>query len=201
MRDQTCRRLYLAVTSAWAVTVAAGLIVLFRHAAQPGAPGMPAFCRPETAQVSYPPGSAHLVMFAHPRCPCTAASLNELARILARCGGRLHADVLFYRPEGSSESWAQTGLWRTAESLPGVRVKGDVGGSEAARFGVVTSGHILLFAPDGLRLFSGGITAARGHEGDNDGADAVVRLFTKAGPAPSVHAVFGCEVRKSGGRS
>jgi hypothetical protein len=80
-----------------------------------------------------------------------------------------------------------------------VRIIDDVGGREAARYGIVTSGHVLLFDPSGARLFSGGITGSRAHEGDNDGAEAVVRLVMGSGPAVPAHPVFGCAVRDSGG--
>jgi hypothetical protein len=140
-------------------------------------------------------------MFAHPRCPCTSAGVSELARLLARCEGRPLVDVVFFRPEGSPESWGSTALRRAAEAIPGVRAFDDVGGREAARFGIVASGHVLLFDPGGKRLFSGGITAARGHEGDNDGAAAVLRLVARSGPSSACHPVFGCPIRTPKGPS
>jgi hypothetical protein len=199
MRAQFFRRIRDgAIASAWAATVAAGFVGLFRHSAEPGTVGTPPPRRPPASLVTHQSGRARLVMFAHPRCPCFGASLTELARILARCGGGLRADVFFYRPAGSPKSWARTAWWAAAEAIPGVRALEDIEGREAGRFGVVTSGHALLFGPDGACLFSGGITAARSHEGDNDGADAVVRLTTHSGPAPAVHPVFGCTIRSLG---
>jgi hypothetical protein len=202
MREQIGRRFrHVAVATVWVATTAAGFTAMFRHSAETGAAGTPPLRWPTATLAASPAGRAHLVMFAHPRCPCLGASLTELARVLARCDGHLRVDVFFYRPDGSPESWARTAQWRAAEAIPGVRVLDDVGGREAGRFGVVTSGHALLFGPDGVRLFSGGITAARAHEGDNDGAEAVVRLVTHSGPAPSAYPVFGCAIRDLGGPS
>ncbi|HKS16351.1 MAG TPA: hypothetical protein VJU16_03510, partial [Planctomycetota bacterium] len=63
---------------------------------------------------------------------------------------------------------------------------------EARRFGIETSGHVLLFSPGGARLFSGGITSARGHSGDNAGLDlALERLRNPSLPTAST-SVFGC---------
>ncbi len=45
-----------------------------------------------------------------------------------------------------------------------------------AELGSSTSGQVLLYDPSGRLAFSGGITAARGHVGDNAGSDAIVGL-------------------------
>jgi hypothetical protein len=108
---------------------------------------------------------------------------------------------VFFRPEGSAASWGRTSLRNAAEAIPGVRAVDDVGGKEAALFGIVASGHVLLYDPGGRRLFSGGITVARGHEGDNDGAAAVLRLVDGSGPAAACHPVFGCPIRVPKGPS
>jgi hypothetical protein len=55
-----------------------------------------------------------------------------------------------------------------------------------------------LYGPGGDLLFSGGITAARGHSGDNCGRSTIISLLTeetanapvRAGPAQTF--VFGC---------
>ena len=41
-----------------------------------------------------------LVMFTHPRCPCTRASLHELQWIVEHANGNVHAYVVFARPRG-----------------------------------------------------------------------------------------------------
>jgi hypothetical protein len=70
----------------------------------------------------------------------------------------------------------------------------DQGGVEARRFDVEGSGHVLLYAPSGKLLFSGGITPSRGHEGDNAGRSAIVSLILR-GHAPVDHTpVFGCSL-------
>lgn len=50
----------------------------------------------------------------------------------------------------------------------------DRDGAELSRFGFRTSGDTRLYAPDGALVFHGGITASRGHEGDNPGQSAVL---------------------------
>jgi hypothetical protein len=137
------------------------------------------------------------LIFAHPRCPCTRATIGELAVIMARCRDRVDARVLFYKPKGSAPDWEQTDTWRDAGRIPGVRVGVDPDGAEAARFSARTSGHALLYGPEGALLFSGGITASRGHAGDNPGRDSVVALVAGGDPQARETSVFGCPLAAS----
>jgi hypothetical protein len=95
-----------------------------------------------------------LVLFAHPHCPCTRASLHELDGLLAETQNRVSVTVVFTIPDGVPADWEQGDLWNSATRIPGVRVIRDQGGGEAHQFDVEGSGH----APSGKLLFSGGIT-------------------------------------------
>lgn len=95
---------------------------------------------------------------------------------MAHSGGRLAAFVVFVQPPGFNESWTKSDLWSSAGSIPGVTRRID-SGAEAKRFGAATSGDTMVYDPHGRLLFSGGITAARGHYGDNAGESAIVRLL------------------------
>jgi len=70
----------------------------------------------------------------------------------------------------------------------------DDDGVEAARFGAATSGQVILYDRDGRLLFSGGITASRGHAGDNDGRDAIVSLLGGGRGTRHSSPVFGCSL-------
>ena len=135
-----------------------------------------------------------LLLFAHPRCPCTRATLEELARLTARCQGRFTTQVWFTKPVGVSDDWMQTDLWRTAEKIPGVSVHVDEAGREAVRFGAQTSGHAMLYDPAGHLLFQGGITISRGHAGDNPGRAALEQILADniVSSGNSHTPVFGC---------
>src|SRR5262249_49195821 len=133
-----------------------------------------------------------LVMLAHPRCPCTRASLGELALLMTRCQGLVQASVNFYKPAGEPDAWAQTDLWQSAAAIPGVSVRPDDDGREARCFHSSTSGQVLLYDAAGRLLFSGGITGARGHAGANAGRDALVALLTGGAAERAPHSVFGC---------
>jgi hypothetical protein len=184
----------------WAGAIAVGLNQLWRYDAQPGAGLTAPSDLPADAPLSAAPTLARLVMLAHPRCPCTRASLAELARLMAQADGRLSADVFFVQPAGTADDFVDTDLWRAAAAIPGVRVWRDRDGRAAARFGADTSGEVVLYDAAGRRRFQGGITAARGHEGDNLGRAAVLAALD--GDTPDDTPVFGCGLSDApGGRA
>src|SRR5262249_51660441 len=129
--------------------------------------------------------------FVHPRCPCSRATVANLARLLAHCPGPVEADVLFYRPGDAEEAWQPTDLWESAAAVPGVGVGWDEDGVEAARFGARTSGHVVIYDSEGVLRFKGGITSSRGHEDDNPGLDSAAAALGSALPGAD-HPVFGC---------
>ena len=184
---------------AWIAAVVFGLRSLFRYENTPGPVGVLSQEWPNT-QIERANDRATLVMVAHPRCPCTVASVAELAQIMARLQGKVAACVLLVKPNESGPDWEETSLRRSAEAIPGVKVIFDLDGVEARRFGAETSGHTLLFGVDGHLLFSGGITASRGHAGDNAGESAIVALVNHQAPAVTRTLVFGCSLANSARR-
>jgi hypothetical protein len=136
-----------------------------------------------------------LLMFAHPHCPCTAASLAELARVMARCADKVDATVHFFRPDDEPDEWVIGNLWRTAKSIPGVNVRIDSQALASTRFRSTISGEVLLYDPSGRLCFHGGITPARGHEGDSLGKSTVISIVTGDHGEVDHAPVFGCVFR------
>ena len=141
-----------------------------------------------------------LVMFVHPHCPCTTASLSELSSLMADCQGNLSADLFFLRPPGFSESWSRTDHWRNAGKIPGVRLFLDENGAVARRFHSATSGQSLLYDPRGMLLFQGGITDARGHAGDNVGRSSIRSIVRGEEPVSRKTFVYGCSLFNGGSK-
>ena len=182
----------VAIGFMWLVATASGMSLIWDYEYSPGDPAMAPARWPAQSGLERSPGRATLVMMAHPHCPCTRASIRELARLMAQVQDRLTAHVLIVRPPGAPDSWEQTDLWRSAAEIPGVDVVRDDDGAEMGRFGALTSGQVVLYDASGRLRFAGGITASRGHEGDNVGRDAIVALMTGAGNAPHATPVYGC---------
>lgn len=186
-------RVLAAALVAWAAALAVGFTALWRYkAAAAVQDDGPPLSWPAGSAVGRTPARATLVLFAHPRCPCTHASVTELGRLMARLGGSLAARVLVVRPTGVGPDWDDTALVSRAAAIPGVAVATDEGGTEAARFGARTSGFTVLYDASGRRLFRGGITSARGHEGDSFGSQRIVSLLTTGKADRADAPTFGC---------
>jgi hypothetical protein len=139
-------------------------------------------------------GRPTLVMTLHPKCPCSQASVYELAELMTRAAGRLDACVLFIQPENAPADWLDGDLWRQAKAIPGVTVLVDKDGHDAAAFGASTSGQVMVYDAEGAVQFSGGVTDGRGHEGDNAGMLAVLALVRDGkSPIPTTP-VYGCSL-------
>jgi hypothetical protein len=184
----------IALCALWLAGIGAGFAVVLKYQNTEGRAGVTPQHWPAGTLIALDPDRDTLVMFAHPRCPCTRASLDELNRLLARTSGKVRPQVWFVRPAGLPAGWTETDLWRSAAALPGVTVREDAGGAQASLFGAETSGYVVLYDPRGRLLFKGGITGSRGHAGDNAGENAVVSLLIGGDAALSQTRVFGCSL-------
>ncbi|HKS36396.1 MAG TPA: RedB protein [Verrucomicrobiae bacterium] len=186
--------LLVAVGLIWLALVCASFAWLVRYESLPGRTGTAPGSWPEESRIDRATDRPTLLMFAHPRCPCTRASIAELARLTAQCEGRARVIVSFFRPSETGKDWSVTDLWRSASSLPGVTAAWDDDGVEAHRFHSETSGQVLLYDIRGRLVFEGGITSSRGHEGDNAGRSALVAILN-GGERDSLRTpVFGCSI-------
>jgi hypothetical protein len=182
------------ITALWLAGAAAGLGILASYAtAAPPSAAAPRLW-PAQSKIPREPGAVTLVAFLHPRCPCSEATLSELGRVLARTPPGCRITIAFYAPTSRPPEWGRTGLRERAESLAGVRVTDDTDAREAALFGAERSGHVMVFGPDGALRFAGGITASRGHEGDNQGEACVIAALNGSSPAIDSTPTFGCQI-------
>ncbi|MFB1481591.1 RedB protein [Corallococcus sp. RDP092CA] len=181
------------MVSGWLAACALGLGSVWSHASAEGAAATPPVRLPE--RFARVPGAWTLLVFLHPRCPCSRATLSELARLLDREGGRLATRVFVWAPREAPPGFERSELWTRAAALPGARVVADVDGQAARELGARTSGQVVLFSPDGVARFSGGITPARGHEGESAGGRAIRDLLRSDAARPLAAPVFGCALQ------
>jgi hypothetical protein len=183
-----------AVCLAWLALVGAGFGVLLDYQNASGSIGCTPSAWPLGTAVALDPKRDTLIMFAHPQCSCTEASVEELNRLLAVFHDRVAAQIWFFQPAGSPPDWTHSGLCRSAAAIPGVTIQADPDGRQARRFGAATSGFVVLYDPNGKLLFDGGITGSRGHAGDNAGANAVASLLAGRQPGLRQTPVYGCSL-------
>lgn len=190
----------LALGSIWLVLVGAGLAVLMNYEYTPGVSTKAPERWPGDVPLKMSHGVPTLVMFVHPRCPCTRASISQLAVLITRHRGKLNAYVfIFQNPNTRTDDWSKTDVWNSAIAIPGVNVFIDNDGARAAAFNAQTSGQTYLYDTHGWLVFSGGITPARGQIGPSDGLknlEAALAAIPSGASHKLTSRVFGCPFRK-----
>jgi hypothetical protein len=187
-------RVLAVVGVLWILGLSVGMRAMLNYEDSPAEPGQPPIEWPRGRAFAPTPGLPTLVLFAHPKCPCTDATIGELSILMTRLQGKTTAVVFFVRPANFLAGWEETQLWRDAQAIPGVKVFSDPGGLEARRFGAQASGQTILYDANGRLRFNGGITASRGHSGDNTGRAAIVSLITTGAAQTDRTSVFGCSL-------
>ena len=198
--DQRAPWVWLAA-ALWLVCAGIGLYFVWAYDNAPGVAAHAPAAWPQRTSLVRADDRPTLVLLAHPQCDCTRATLSELAEVLARAPQPPKTYVLFLRPTLFDAGWEQTSLWRTARRLPNVTVLRDDDGAEARRFGAETSGQTLLYDERGTLAFSGGITGARGHAGDNAGRASLLALINRSDADRRGSSVFGCPLFSAGNGS
>ncbi len=152
---------WIMATIIWIVLQLFGFGLLLEYKRTPGSVGIGGqLCSSETD------GLPRLYLFLMPNCPCSAASLDALDRLITRYPHEFTTRVVLsdHRRETVAD-WGYP-LKARAASLPDTQVT-PMSREMAVSFGVQTSGHVLFFDRTGKLLFSGGMTDSRGHFGDS----------------------------------
>lgn len=133
--------------------------------------------------------SPQVLVFAHPKCPCTAATLEQLSQLTFP--SEVGLTVVFFVPDQADASWRDTTNVRLAQQIPRATIQFDPEGELSRSVGVKTSGHCLAVRADGTVGFSGGITISRGHRGPNQGASDLTHCFQRSS-GTAEYPVYGC---------
>jgi hypothetical protein len=120
--------------------------------------------------------------------------VEVLQRVLARRPGRAKLNVLLFKPANEPASWASSLTSRALANLADTQTWLDDDGREAARFGAVTSGQLLIYEAGGRLLFAGGITALRGQSEANAASEALEALLDARQTELKKAPVFGCSL-------
>lgn len=180
--------------ASWVALLALGFSHAWRYESTAGNPGGETSGFPSTSRVRLAATLPTVAMFAHPNCPCTLASLDQLATLVRKKPSRARVYVLIVQAPGLSRDLTKSDTATAARRIEGAIVLPDPSGVEAKRFGAATSGQVVVFDPRGTQRFRGGITESRGHPSPNDGLDAVASILDSKPPEVHSTPVFGCSL-------
>jgi len=186
------RGVFIILTAIWVIMVGIGMSSLWNYQITPAEKTESPKQWPAYSLIKRNPARPALVMFAHPRCPCTRASICELALLMTHCGEHVDASVLFFTSPKFETGWEKTDLWHSAAAIPGVTVACDPEGLEAKKFRSTTSGYVVLYDAKGQLMFQGGITGSRGHAGENVGRSLIEAILMNKTTGTKKAFVYGC---------
>jgi hypothetical protein len=178
------------VAALWAGGLVAAWGAMLDHAYQPA----------KTATAAPPPVSVapapnyRVMLFAHPLCPCTRATLHELNETITRIAPQTRVQVVFVTAGLDPKSMERSALETLARELPNVDVQFDNTGDVARTYGATVSGEVIAFNPAGDLIFQGGITPARGHQGDALGQQQLEQLVMGKSNDFCAAPVYGCRL-------
>ncbi len=177
----------------WGILIVCGAQVLISYTN--ARRNQPAFEDIDPASLAHFVGSSEysLILFLHPKCSCSRATIRELKSVLSRAPQAYQLTVVMYCPEEKPESWTEGVNERLARRL-GPRKWVVDSGELFSRNHILDSGHVLCFDRNQELRFSGGVTVSRPHEGPNQARLALARILD-GGPQAKVHfPVFGCSI-------
>ena len=189
---------WLMAVGAWGVLLAGSFAVVHAYMARPGPVATVVAARwPAQTELGQPGGVAQLLVFLHPRCPCTDATLTNLSTVVraeSKSGAPAEITVVISGPAASGGCPPQ--LQRTLDAMGHVKVRIDADGRMARDFGAATSGHVVWSDGQGRVGFSGGITPGRGHVGPCESLALLAAAMKSHGSDKPVEAtaVYGCSI-------
>ncbi len=189
------------VVIVWCAFVAAITLTTWGYDVTPGPDvAVPEVWPSETAIAAPRIGTgSRLMCFLHPKCGCSAVTVNCLKQLLTEHDSKNRPEVLFVCYSPSSHSgWTDEAMLKSCRDVPGASVFLDTDGADARRFGIRTSGHVLLYSSEGRLLFGGGLTASRGHAGPSAGQDALRECLRTSVATDRRYPVFGCSIQANG---
>lgn len=187
--------LFAAAYLIWISLLFVGHLVLYEYELTPSPLANSKRVFPQSSDVQLAHGRQNIVMFLHPSCPCSEASVDEFHELMRAGEKDSVGTVVFYMPPEKEPEWSLAPIVQRVKRIRNVTIEYDTDGSRAETFGVTTSGHVLIYDGRGILQFTGGITGSRGHTGDNHYFDLAKQCILARRAKYTTTPVFGCALR------
>lgn len=193
MKTNINNRKYLIILGVvfWTILLVVGFLRMTDYSYSPGVPAIVSAKLPKNIFTTLDKNLPKLLVFLHPKCPCSKATLGELTNLIESNPNLAEVIVIFLKPDNESDEWVKTSLWEKASRISSIKLV-MMDDEEISQFGVITSGQTLLYNPRGNLIFSGGITVGRGHEGESIGRQAIQNYLQTGNTDLHQTSVFGC---------
>lgn len=167
------------ITSIWLALSILGLVILASYQSDAGAQGAAPLCWPAGSSLTREKSNT-LLIFLHPKCPCSMASAHEMTGLLnQKIKQNTSVYAIFVAPKGVPQDFVDGPLYKYCSQIEGLKIVQDRDAVEANKFAARTSGQIYIYDQSGKLQFNGGITPGRGHEGDSLGFDRCREILAK----------------------
>jgi hypothetical protein len=133
-----------------------------------------------------------LIVFLHPKCTCSRASLAQVAKLQSRVPDGFHTILVLWQSPNGNSDWAKLPQPDSGQLLHYQLVL-DNGGLMARRFDAHTSGQAFVYDSRGRLRFSGGLTSSRGDSENGPAFSTLLRVITNPGSSKPMP-VFGCSL-------
>ncbi len=185
---------YQMLIAIWFVAVASGFWLLTSYNFASNTVSSAPTEWPTGTNLKLDTNSPTLLVFIHPQCPCSSATLTELEQLVSEVDQQVKCTILMGCPSAKVDRWMRSSNVRTSLTMKGIQTVIDLDGAVATRFNITTSGHCLLYSVTGNLMFQGGITTERGHEGESCGQISIKNLIAGTPSRIAHFPVFGCEL-------
>lgn len=180
----------------WLGGIVAGLGAMLRFEMTPGNTLTGPLNWPVESALKLDADRPTLLVFLHPFCPCSRATLSEIQALSEQCDSRFTLRIVMVTAETLDTRSESESLWHSATGIPNADVVWDEACTEAKRFRATTSGETFLYGVDGGLKFQGGVTVSRGHVGESPGRELLNSLIQNGGAEASQTPVYGCPLFK-----
>jgi hypothetical protein len=200
-RNRPARRVSLFAVAGlvWCASLATAWNQLYSHAYRPAKTDRVVDLWPQDTILGASSQRFRIVIFVHPLCPCTQATLEELDESLTRIPADVAVDAVAVTTGLSADEVESSRTVESLQRMPRVTLHLDASGREQRAFGAVVSGETFAFDREGRLAFHGGLTPARGHQGDSAGQKLLEELACGRRHAPCEAPVFGCRLPSAEG--
>ena len=130
----------LSCLAMWLLVVGIGTWKMLSFDFAAGDAGLPVSQWPSDSTLVRSEVLPTLVVFIHPKCPCSNATANELERLESKLRIRAKCIVVFSQPVGAPSDWCNTRTAKAFSHIPNIETQIDEGNLEAARFGCIAVG-------------------------------------------------------------